>query len=121
VLAVGLALLWMAVPLLEGLHAAGNRHRFCAEHQALEELPAPGTDRSEPPATGVSAAPSQAAAEHITCPFAAATAGSIGTETVATVTVAPSIGAPPMPPPAPPRAATILDLAPKTSPPLLAV
>ena len=120
VLALGIALLWAAVPLLEGAHA-GNGHRYCAQHQALEELPASGAARSEPAATGFSVAPEDLAAEHRACPFAVATAGSICTETTATVAAAPASDAPATPPAAPPPGAAVLDLAPKTSPPPLAV
>ncbi|WP_224249065.1 hypothetical protein [Hyalangium gracile] len=45
-----LAALWLALPLLALLHSSTHAHRFCPEHQALEEL-----SREE------SAAPSQSA------------------------------------------------------------
>jgi hypothetical protein len=111
VLALGIALLWAAVPILDDAHAV-NGHRYCAQHQALEELPAFGPARSEPDGL---------AAEHRACPFAVATVGSICPQTTATVAAAPTTGAPTTPPAAPPPGAAVLDLAPKTSPPLLAV
>jgi hypothetical protein len=119
-LALGIALLWAAVPILDDAHA-GNGHRYCAQHQALEELPAFGPARSEPADNALSTAPDGLAAEHRACPFALATAGSVGRETTATVAAAPVSDAPATPPAAPPPGAAVLDLAPKTSPPPLAV
>ncbi len=35
--AAALAVLWLALPLVELVHAGEHAHRFCAEHQAFEE------------------------------------------------------------------------------------
>ncbi len=39
--AAALAVLWLALPLVELLHAGEHAHRFCAQHHAFEEVEAP--------------------------------------------------------------------------------
>lgn len=107
--------------MLGGLHSGAEAHRYCLEHQALEEVTVAGVDRAADASPGVARAPGQAAA-HEACPFAAVTRGAdrVVPAPPATAPAVASVGEPP-PPPVAPRAFLVLSVAPKTSPPRVAV
>lgn len=60
-----LALLWVIVPALGSFHSDSHTHRFCAEHQTIEE----GENAATVPA-GIAAAP-ETISEHERCAFLA--------------------------------------------------
>lgn len=120
--AVGLVLLCVGMPILGGVHAGADGHRYCSEHETLEEV-APGSVRAGTGAApGIDADGPARAPEHRTCPFAATTGGA---GRVALAPPAPAPWASPAGEAPAPRTPSlpvlILLVAPKTSPPPSAV
>jgi hypothetical protein len=118
--AASLVALWVAAPLWAMVHAATERHGYCAKHGAIEEhaaAPAGGA-RTAIPAV-LPAAPADT--EHEVCSFSPFSDGTarLGCQPVALVALAPMLPAPrsfaAMDPPAP---VPLLAFAPKSSPPL---
>lgn len=75
--AAALAVLWLALPLLELLHAGEHAHRFCAEHQAFEELegelpraPSLAAQEAEPGGAEALESAARTGDEHEQCPLA---------------------------------------------------
>jgi hypothetical protein len=114
------ALLWCAAPLLAALHASAEAHRLCAEHGVLEEADGAPADA----ATGEAGpgARGERTPEHEGCDFARfCRFGQLLAQVILgdfqTLEPAP-LSTPALALPAPPIA--LVDLAPKTSPPVRA-
>ena len=117
-----LAVIWSAAPALAALHAEAEIHRFCAEHQALEEAQpgggvVEGGRGAELAVGGVSSAPGDL---HESCAFGRCCRFG---QTLAPLVLAvgPDVPTPVVVMPVaqlPPPARAIFRLAPKTSPPV---
>jgi hypothetical protein len=121
------ALLFMLClgPLLTAAHELANRHRFCLEHQTIEEDAEGGEGSVAHPGEEtpkVDGAASESLAGHVGCPLAQALAqrATVGQTPVASTLSRASESDPAAPVPSVRRPLAVLTVAPKTSPPLVA-
>jgi hypothetical protein len=117
--AFAVMLLWCAAPILAVVHASEEAHRYCAEHDAVEEAPEPIVETTANPQSPVASGAGGGAPAHDDCSFTrlcrfSQVLGQVILDAVGDLEQR-SPAAPPSGPPEPSLA--LILIAPKTSPP----